>query len=409
MRKALPLVLPALLAVLVACGLEEPTTPTSLELHPGRPETTFPAATLIGTTAVDVAGTVGTYTSLVSQPGGRQHVTYYDATNSALKYATCGSACTSAANWQKVTIAGAGTALIGLFTSLEVDGTGRRHVTYYDATNNILKYATCLDQTNCTAAAGWQKVTIEATPDDAVATSLAVTSDGRRHVSYADGTAGLKYATCLTNCTLASSWAKVLVDTPGGAYTSIAVGADGRRHISYRGGGGGSGSVLRYATCLTNCATAANWQKLTIDGTLGSARVGTSLAVDASGVLHVSYFAETTGGDLKYARCAADCTNSASWRTTTVDALGNAGWWPSIAVGGNFRVHISHYDAATGDLDYASCAADCLNPQNWTSPHIDGKFGTVGQFSSLALGGGLVHISYYDLTNGDLKYLELSP
>jgi hypothetical protein len=78
-------------------------------------------------------------------------------------------------------------------------------------------------------------------------------------------------------------------------------------------------------------------------------------------------------------------------------------------VGGNFRVHISHHDAATGDLDYASCAADCLKPQNWTSPHIDGKSGYVGQYSSLALGGGLVHVSYHDLSNGDLKYLELTP
>ncbi len=416
MRKPLTLVPPVLMAVLPACGLEEPTAPGHSEPQPGRPVAAVLASTLIGTTALDAVGAVGLYTSLVSTAGGRQHVTYYDATNSALKYATCGSGCTSATNWQKVTIAGAGTANIGLFTSLEVDGTGRRHVTYYDKTNGVLKYATCLDQTNCTTAAAWQKVTVDATPVAGISTALVVTPDGWRHVSYhvnsSDGTAlGLKYATCLTNCTLAGSWTRVLVDTPDGQYSSITVDGDGRRHISYRGVIGGR-SVLRYATCLTNCGTAGNWQKLTIDGTNGAAKSGTSLAVDANGVLHIGYQTGSsllTSSDLKYARCAADCTNSGSWRTITVDTLGDAGRDPSIAVGGNFRIHISHWDRATGDLDYASCAADCLRLQNWTSPHVDGKFALVGAFSSLALGGGLVHISYYDNTNGDLKYLELSP
>jgi hypothetical protein len=404
MRNPLILVSLVPLAIVPACGVEESTPPNGSPWS-SRPAGTIMAATVVGSAAPDTAGVVGMHTSLVSQPGGRQHATYSDATNGALKYATCSSGCTAAANWQKVTIAGAGSAAVGSNTSLEVDGAGRRHVTYYDLTNGNLKFATCLDQANCTTAANWQKGTVDPAPSGK-SSSLAVASDGRRHVSYRAGPA-LKYATCSTNCTVTSSWARVVVDSSA-VFSSIAVGGDGRRHIGYQGKAGGR-NVLRYATCLMNCSQAVNWQKLTIDngGTSGTGAF-TSLALDQGGVLHVSYFS-SGNDDLRYARCAADCTNSGSWQKVTVDALGSAGQFSSIAVGGNSRVHISHYDGATGDLDYATCAADCLNGLNWTSPHVDGKSANVGRYSSLALGGGLVHISYFDLTNGNLKYLELSP
>ena len=426
MWKLLQLMPLALLLSLTACSLEEPTAPTAPADLSSRPVSALAAATLVGSTVVDAERTVGRYASLVSMPDGRQHVTYYDRTRTALKYATCGSGCTTAANWQKVTIAGAAGALsdAGLFSSLEVDATGRRHVIYYeramDRTRPTLQYATCLDRSNCVTSAGWQRVTIDATasPPSSDATnsvqetSFAITPDGRRHVSYTDRSApGLKYATCQTNCTVASSWRRVLVDTPSGSHPSIAVGRDGRLHISYLGSFGG-GYVLRYATCLTNCTTSANWQKRTIDAAPRSALFGTSLAVGLFGVLHVGYFSGLPGGltgDLKYARCAADCTNTTKWQRVTVDAIGDAGRYPSIAVGPDSRVHISHHDATTGDLDYASCSINCLDPRNWTSPHVDGKFADVGQYTSLALGGRLVHIGYYDQTNGDLKYLELSP
>jgi hypothetical protein len=295
-----------------------------------------------------------------------------------------------------------------------VEGTGRRHIAYLERIDGVendwsLKYATCLDQTNCTMAANWQKLTIDAAAGRGPV-SLTVTSDGRRHVSYYQGgkARALTYATCVTNCTVGSNWIKVLVDTAAAVYSSIAVGTDGRRHISYRGRVGGAGSSLRYATCLTSCSQAANWQKLTIEGPSTETGSHLSLALDANGVLHVSYFGHRSV-DLKYARCPADCTNSGGWQRVTLDSIGDPGRYTSIAVGSNSRVHISHYDQATGDLDYATCPADCLRAVNWTSPHVDGKFADVGQYSSLALGGGLVHISYFDRTNGDLKYLELSP
>ena len=71
-------------------------------------------------------------------------------------------------------------------------------------------------------------------------------------------------------CGQAANWTKVTVDEGPDSMvaadyylgTSIAIGRDGRRHISYFNG---AGSDLRYATCSSGCAQAANWEKVTVD------------------------------------------------------------------------------------------------------------------------------------------------
>ena len=69
--------------------------------------------------------------------------------------------------------------------------------------------------------------------------------------------------------------------------------------------------------------------------------------------------------------------------------------------------HISYYDDDYGDLKYAT-----LRSGEWIIETID-SVGDVGLYTSLALEsrGALnpnIHISYYDRTNGDLKYAFLS-
>jgi hypothetical protein len=79
--------------------------------------------------------------------------------------------------------------------------------------------------------------------------------------------------------------------------------------------------------------------------------VGTSLAVDAGGRLHVSYF-DDTNGDLKYATCAASCGLAASWQAATVDAAGDVGAYTSLAVDAGGRLHVSYFDNTNIDLKY---------------------------------------------------------
>ena len=67
------------------------------------------------------------------------------------------------------------------------------------------------------------------------------------HISYYDTTnKDLKYATCASSCSSASSWTTTSVDTTGivGPYTSIAIDSNDAVHISYRDA---TNSDLKYA------------------------------------------------------------------------------------------------------------------------------------------------------------------
>lgn len=418
MRRSLAHTLFPIAGLALACGVEEPNAPTGSEAPPREHAAAPSAAVLTTTTVLDQAGDVGRFTSLESGSDGRQHITYLDATNSDLKYFTCLSGCASASNWTRGAIDQEGS--VGQHSSLEVGANGRRHVAYRDESNRDLKYATCAPAANCTIAANWTKVRVDAGEDAGLGSALALGPDGRRHVSHlrrrvspAGETMALRYATCSSSCGQPANWIKVTVDegpnsTAAPDYflvTSIAIGRDGRRHISYINA---AGSDLRYATCLANCASPANWQKVTIDE--GSQQIGfhSSLAVGHDGVVHVSYW-DRGNADLMYARCAFDCTKPWNWKKARVATTSDVGAYTSLALEVSGRVHVSYYDFTNSALSYAICIGDCTVPLGWTRTVLDGAIHNVGLFTSLTARNGVVSISYYDGSHGDLKFLRRSP
>ena len=178
-------------------------------------------------------------------------------------------------------------------------------------------------------------------------TSIALDSSGKAHISYFDDTNDdLKYAT-----NASGAWVTTTVDSSGevGEYTSIALDSSGKVHISYYGGYGGG---LKYATNASG-----SWVATTVDS--GTYYVGkyTSIALDSSGKAHISYYDATSYAppkqDLKYATNA-----SGAWVTTTVDGSGEVGEYTSIALDSSGKVHISYYDYTSGDLKYAYGTAD---------------------------------------------------
>ena len=75
------------------------------------------------------------------------------------------------------------------------------------------------------------------------------------------------------------------------------------------------------------------------------------------------------------------------------------GYDTSIAIDSNNQVHISYYDKTNGDLKYITNASGI-----WVTAIIDST-GDVGEFTSIAIdSNNQVHISYYDVTNSSLKY-----
>lgn len=294
--------------------------------------------------------------------------------------------------WQAVTIDA------GLYPSLAVDQSGRINVSYMDLSND-LHYASCLS--GCDAAAAWQAVVVE--PFGGPFTSLAVDATGQIHVSYLESTLqDLNYATCAAHCNTATSWLSgVQVDAAGyvGQYTTLDVDASRRVHIGYYDV---TNFDLKYATCATGCDAPAGWQLVTVDA-LGNVGRFPSLAVDASGRVHISYY-QVSNYDLKYATCAANCDATAGWDTVTVDGDGVVGQYSSLVVDANGRIHISYRDDTNGALKYATCTAGCDAATGWKTVAVD-TAGNVGEHTSLAEGArGRLHVTYYDQANADLKY-----
>ena len=82
---------------------------------------------------------------------------------------------------------------------------------------------------------------------------------------------------------------------------------------------------------------------------------------------------------------------------------GEYGYQPSIAVDALGGSHISYYDDSSGDLIFAS-----RNGGLWSYEMVDSS-GTVGEWSSLSLDAdGDPVVSYCDRTNGDLKLAKRS-
>ena len=96
-------------------------------------------------------------------------------------------------------------------------------------------------------------------------------------------------------------------------------------------------------------------------------------------------------------------TTSFPWPYWIVDQSGDVGRYNSVAAAEGGDVHISYYDGTNGDLKYARRSGGV-----WSVNVVDSA-GNVGWDTSIALNlTGAPRISYYDVTNRDLKFAYLS-
>lgn len=216
-------------------------------------------------------------------------------------------------------------------------------------------------------------------------------------------------------------WNLVTLDEEGdvGLGSSIAVDANGDLMISYRDEIDEENENLKFTICDLsestngNCDQADDWSMVTVDETSTTL---TSIAVDANGDPMIAYY--RFGGGRKFAVCDlsestnGNCDQATDWSTVTVDSTG--GFWPSIAVDANGDPVVSHYDQTNGDLRFAACDlsestnGNCDQATDWSTETVDAT-GDVGYWTSIAVNGsGEPVISYYDTTNGDLKFAAAS-
>ncbi|MEN3045110.1 MAG: Ig-like domain-containing protein [Candidatus Hydrothermales bacterium] len=93
-----------------------------------------------------------------------------------------------------------------------------------------------------------------------------------------------------------------------------------------------------------------------------------------------------------------------AWQVYSVDVQGIVGKYTSITVDDQNRIYISYYDSTNGNLKYAFYDGNI-----WKLETVDGEFTNVGKWTSIALGpNNLPHIAYYDVTNTNLKYAHFN-
>jgi len=288
----------------------------------------------------------GQYTSLAIV-NGNPAISYYSATGSELRYVRSAFADGSGVWNSPAPVSLDAPGVVGQYTSLAVVN-GDPAISYYDATNTNLKYirATTVDGTGAWNAA----LTLDgAAPAINVGqwTSLAVVN-GNPAISYYDvSNTALRYIRA-TNAS-GTAWGGALtVDGAGGPnvgqYTSLAVIA-GNPAISYYSVSGAD-LIFNRATDVNGAAWGGP-QGIDTGGNVGQY---TSLAV-INGNPAISYY-RPTNSELRYDRSVA-ADGSGAWNAPdSVDAPGVVGQWTSLAqVSG--QPAISYYDATNTNLKYA--------------------------------------------------------
>jgi hypothetical protein len=227
-------------------------------------------------------------------------------------------------------------------------------------------------------------------------TSATVGEDGLGLISYYDATnKRLMVAHCSNlACT---SVTRTPIDTGGfGEYTSIALGSDGLGLISYVNT---SQLVLRVAHCSNILCTSATTKTLDPIDAGGY----TSIAISGDGYGLVSYYSTQAGGSLKVAHCTnVQCTGANTYTIDSGGGVSTKGLYTSITTVGSGLGLISYYDLTNGNLKTAYCTTFSCSSSVTTT--VNSSPDDVGRWTSITRGAdGLGVIAYQNATTGQIE------
>lgn len=340
----------------------------------------------------DSTGSVGTYCSIAVDSSDltdiEAHISYYDATNYDLKYATNASGA-----WVPYGVVS--TNAVGKYSGIAVDSSGNIYISYYDSTNQDLAYTTGTASTSIP----WPTTTVDSSGSVGTYTAIAIDSDGYAHISYYDSSnSNLKYATN------SSGWTSTTVDSSGsyGNYSDIALDSSGFVHISYKASG------VRHADNLSG-----SWDTDQITST--NPYYNTHIAIASDDTIYVSY------GYKAYYASAANTTTSTptldsygaptydsygapittighTWSEELSSVSGNPGY-SAMTLNASDNPFFVYYENTNKDLKFASTESQ------WNIAAYDGygSSGKVGSYASLAINGSSAYVSYYDTTDRELE------
>ncbi|MCJ7737185.1 MAG: hypothetical protein MUQ10_07720 [Anaerolineae bacterium] len=207
---------------------------------------------------IHTGGGVGQYTSLALDATGDAHIAYYDAGNGDLRYATnsSGNNCGPGNTWTCYAVSTLND--VGRYASMYVDSASNFHIAYYDATNDLLKYAYKVSGGgNCGVLGSAQCDTIDAMPADYHPVGISIAEDaadypiiayqsvnGSLNVARPVAALGLpiEYGNCGPMSYLYHTWYCETIDRPNkwaippyrhGDFVSIATNSSGLATVAY--------------------------------------------------------------------------------------------------------------------------------------------------------------------------------
>ncbi len=342
----------------------------------------------------DASTSVGQYTS-GANVNGFPAMAYYDYAGGTLNLKYVRATDVNGINWgTPITIDATGN--VGQYVSMAIVN-GNPAISYYDATNTDLKYVRASD---VNGAAWGAPVVVEASAGIVGQfTSLAVVN-GNPAISYYDATnLDVRYvrATNSTGTTWGAPVSFLNVNSVG-QYTALSV-VNGNPAISYYDATNGDLDYLR-----SSDANGVAWPAATIVEATGNVGQYTSMSV-INGNPAIAFY-DVTNGDLRYIR-SADASGT-SWAAAGILVAGsgaalNVGQYPSLTtISGNPA--ISYYDVTNLDLRYIRSSD--INGTTWGAGSIAEATGSVGQYSSLIIANGYPAICYFDLSNKWAKYVR---
>ena len=304
---------------------------------------------------------VGEYCSLVIDSAGDLHISYYYE-GVGLKYAGANVSNIAGTLNTMVVDSGSG-AVVGKYTSIAFDRNNIIHISYYDETNTALKYANNLN-------GPWQNSVFDsgnAGEDTGLYTAIKVADDGTVHISYyawwiLNGflNGNLKYINT-------RDWQISTLDSTGniGEFSSLALDGGGNVYVAYNHISQVDG--IRRIRCITNASGV--WRHVNVVTVGGNPLVNITsnpIFVDTNGVVHISYYSDViiagrTVGILYYISGVLydPAFNLWDWSVSKViddSGIGDdilKGIYTSIVTDTNGKARISYYDASEGDMKFA--------------------------------------------------------
>src|SRR4051812_15549631 len=167
--------------------------------------------------------------------------------------------------------------------------------------------------------------------------------------------------------------------------------------------------VAATAAALTGCG-----KKKSGAGDADDMGTHASMAIDANGTLHASYYwrnhkvtathSEKVGA-LMYVKGKLGNDGFVRWGDpqrvdgdVRIEGQSDVGEYTSLKLGSDGKPRIAYYDKQNGDLKFASLASG-----KWVTESVDAP-GNVGGYASLVLENDAPRISYYDFDAKTLKF-----